>query len=233
MPVTHIERCRDVQVRAKRTLARLAPTITADSTERSIAQEAIRLLLQENLTATWYYTCPALVLLGSRSCLSISGKDYEPADEPVGQTNLVTVDLSPLDGSALGDCARSFCIESGTAVSAPQSADFRAGIEMEQRLHDAVKAFISPQTGMHELWAFANEMICSSGFENLDFMGNVGHNITLDRIARQFIEKENHCRLADAGMFTFEPHIRQAGGKWGFKHENIYLFGADARIEEL
>ena len=33
-------------------------------------------------------------------------------------------------------------------------------------------------------------------------------------------------------LFTFEPHIRKVGKKWGFKLENIYYFSA-VGVEEL
>src|SRR4051794_17120919 len=80
---------RPVQDIARHVLADLAPSIRADDTETSIAQRAVELLRARGITETWYHHCPALVLLGARSTLSLSGRDYEPAHEPVGQTNLV------------------------------------------------------------------------------------------------------------------------------------------------
>ena len=71
--------------------------------------------------ATWYYDCPALVLLGSRSCVSISGRHYVPSDERVGEFNLVTVDLSPLLDGVPGDFARSLCVENGEVTDTPAS----------------------------------------------------------------------------------------------------------------
>jgi hypothetical protein len=35
------------------------------------------------------------------------------------------------------------------------------------------------------------------------------------------------------GCFTFEPHISQHGGRWGFKHENIYYFDNSGAVMEL
>jgi hypothetical protein len=84
----------------------IAGTITANSSERTIADTAKSLLKDSGLVDTWYYDCPAFVLLGSRSCLSMSGRDYVPADEPVGTENLVTIDLSPRVGGVWGDYAR-------------------------------------------------------------------------------------------------------------------------------
>src|SRR5690349_20681993 len=92
---------RAVQRIARQVLADLAPTICASDTEFAIAQRAVASLRSRGIMETWYHNCPALVLLGSRSCLSISGRDYVPAQEPVGrETNLVTVDLSPMRAGA-------------------------------------------------------------------------------------------------------------------------------------
>ena len=114
-----------IQAAAKAVLVDVASSIGPTDTERTIAERATSLLSARGLTETWYYNCPALVLLGSRSCLSLSGRDYVPSDEPVGAFN--------------------------SAVS----------------------------------------------------------------------------------FFTFEPHVRQANGRWGFKHEEIYYFDSGHRLHAL
>jgi hypothetical protein len=124
-----------VQSAAKAVLKDLAPMIRADSTEASIAATAHTLLASRGYPKTWYHQCPALVLLGSRSCLSVSGKHYRPALEPVGDFNLVTVALSPCDGDVWGDCARSFCVENGSVTDEPTSNEFRTGLRTQHQLH--------------------------------------------------------------------------------------------------
>lgn len=215
---------RPVQLKAKEALSAIAATISAHSTELTIAATAKRLLADCGLTDTWYYDCPAFVLLGSRSCLSLSGRDYIPAVEPVGMENLVTIDLSPCDGVLWGDYARSLCMEQGRVVDEPTSPDFCDGLRVERDLHRRMTNFVTPETSFHQLYEFANDAIATAGYENLDYMGNVGHSIETRRENRQYIEKGNHRRLADASCFTFEPHIRRTGGCWGFKHEDIYFF---------
>lgn len=105
--VMNIEPYINVQSIAKNVLFQLGSLITSDSTEKSILSLAKQLLEDSGIIETWYHNIPALVLLGERSCLSISGKDYFPSDESVGSNNLVTVDLSPCIGNVWGDCARS------------------------------------------------------------------------------------------------------------------------------
>jgi Xaa-Pro aminopeptidase len=222
-----------VQSVAKAVLVELGPTLSADDTEQTIAVRATEMMAKRGIDETWYYACPAFVLLGSRSCLSISGRDYKPSCEPVGSFNLVTVDLSPMKDGVWGDCARSFAIEHGTYAPSPVDAAFRRGMEVERLLHEAMRSFVRPKTSFDELFEFANEEIHRHGFENLDFMGNVGHSIESTRDARRYIERSNKDLLGDIAVFTFEPHIRQRGGSWGFKHENIYCFNGESRVVEL
>ncbi|XCY77636.1 M24 family metallopeptidase [Pseudomonas sp. CBR-F] len=106
---------RVVQAAAKSVLQQLVTRITPQSTEASIAEMATQMLADCGYPQTWYYDCPAFVLLGSRSALSVSGRDYRPSDEAVGLHNLITVDLSPRAGNVWGDCARSFYVEGACA----------------------------------------------------------------------------------------------------------------------
>ena len=130
-----------VQAAAKAVLAELAADIRADSTEASIAAAARGMLAARGYPGTWYHGCPALVLLGDRSCLSISGRAYRPADEPVGQFNLVTVDLSPCDGALWGDCARSYCVRGWRRRSESARCRELLAMGLRMQLHAFTKRF--------------------------------------------------------------------------------------------
>jgi Xaa-Pro aminopeptidase len=222
-----------VQTLAKEVLEELAPTICAQDTELSIACRATEALVRRGLTETWYHDCPAFVLLGSRSCLSISGREYKPAREAVGLANLVTVDLSPKRDEIWGDCARSFFIEGGSHTSSPTLAEFREGASFLNFLHDEMTRFVDPHTTFHQLFSWTNRQISAAGFENLDFAGNVGHSIETSPEKRRYVETANHIRLSEVPFFTFEPHVRRVSGRWGFKHENIFYFGSAQTVEQL
>jgi len=222
-----------VQQAAKQTLSEIAGFISPSATEESIAAFAQQRLAELGFPETWYHACPALVLLGSRSCLSISGRDYVPATEPVGDTNLITVDLSPCRNLIWGDCARSFVVEQGQVVTHPANREFQHGIEVLQRIHSQFLGFVTPDTTFAELFTFTNELIRAEGFENLDFLSNVGHSIASDLQGRLFIEAGNQSLLGSVPFFTLEPHVREQGGRWGFKHENIYYFDEQGQTVEL
>lgn len=223
----------EVQAIAKSVLSELADLIDANDTEITIAERAATLLSDRGITETWYYNCPAFVLLGSRSSLSISGRSYVPADEPVGSFNLITIDLSPLREGIWGDCARSFPIENGRCTFSPQSEELAQGIEVEASLHRSLVGFVKPTTTFDELFSFGNSEIRRRGFENLDYLGNLGHSIASRRDDRCYIERGNLRLLASVPFFTFEPHVRRMNGMWGFKHEEIYFFDSDQRLHAL
>lgn len=222
-----------VQNIAKLAHEALVPHITPDSTEQTIALAANTILRELGILDTWYHNVLAFVLLGSRSCASMSGREYTPSDEPVGDQNLVTVDLSPLLETVWGDCARSFFVESGVCTLAPKSKEFKCGLNTELDLHHKMKQFVTPDTRFSDLFDFGNELIIASGYENLDFLGNLGHSIEVDPGHRMFIDKNCHEPLGSVKLFTFEPHIKRKGGEWGFKHENIYYFDTDRKVVEL
>ncbi len=224
---------RRIQHAAKAVLLELTDEIGPLDTEQSIAERAELALRRRGIEQTWYYNCPALVLLGSRSCTSISGRDYRPGAELVGSLNVVTVDLSPSRDGYWGDCARSFFVEDGRVTSSPTTAAFTAGAAFLARLHDDMRRHVRPETTFHELSVWSTQQIEAAGFENLDFRANVGHSIATRREERLYIKSGNATALGQVGFFTFEPHVRIPGQPWGFKHEDIFFFDEQGRLEEL
>lgn len=232
-PDSLITEHRAVQDAAKSVLASLASNISARDTESSIAETAYRELCALGLPETWYYRCPAFVLSGSRSCMSISGRDYVPNSEAVGEFNVVTVDLSPMRNGRWGDCARSFYVEGGQVVSEPAMPELAKGKRFLEALHAEMLAIVHPAMTFHELFDWANQRIEANGFENLDFLGNVGHSIATRRDDRQYIKAQNTRKLNEVPFFTFEPHVRELSGRWGFKHEDIFYFNQNGDVEML
>lgn len=222
-----------VQAIAKQVLAALGPTLLPTDTERTIAERCRQLLDAYGIHETWYYDCPAYVLAASRTCISISGRDYVPADQPIGHTGLVTVDLSPSRDGVWGDCARSFFLEEGIATSDPQLPEFARGQAALYKLHASLFTFVTPETTFHQLWQFAADEVQAMEFMTLDFLGNFGHTIETNLDDRSYIEAGNQQRLGDTQLFTFEPHIKSQTGTWGFKHEEIYYFDGNGRLRML
>jgi Xaa-Pro aminopeptidase len=219
----------ELQAVAKQVLGAIGSTITSSDTEGSIAARAVEMLRALGVTETWYYQCPALVLLGSRSALSVSGRVYLAAEEPVGDVNLVTIDLSPSRRGIWADCARSFPIEDGRFVESPRDEELVAGLRTEKVLHNAMVSYVTSSTTFAELHASTSSILTNLGYENLDMGDNFGHSIASHLSDRTYIVAGNDLELGSVGYFTFEPHIRRCGGKWGIKHEDLYFFSETGR----
>ena len=229
----HIQEHRRAQDAAKRVLDALPDMIDAEDTEKSIAQKAHVMLKELGYADTWYYQCPALVLLGSRSCLSVPGKEYEPSEEKVGVSNLITVDLSPTYENFWGDCARSFPFENGKVAQSPKTMEFKAGIYFLEQLQKKMMQIVQPDTSFGQLFDWANLKIRERGFVNLDYRNNVGHSLARTREDREFIHSNNNKKLGDTSFFSFEPFVRLKGGHWGFKLEDIFYFNSAGTLERL
>ena len=215
-----------VQSIAKRALEELLGIVQPGVTEQLIATAAEDLMRRLGIEQFWYHGIAALVLVGERTTLSVSGRDYAPTSKAVHADDLITIDLSPAVGRVWGDYARSIFVEDGVASlePSPSNVALRHGYEMENLLHAKLIELANPKMTAHELWSQMNALIKAKGFENLDFQGNLGHSIEQNLGDRAYIECGNQKRLSDLSLFTFEPHIRRKGGNLGYKHEDIFCF---------
>lgn len=230
---------RAAQALAARAMHTVAASLRPGMSEAEIARLAENCMLANGAEGWWYHNVGALVLVGAeRSLLSISGRDYRPSDRAIlGETDLVTLDFSPILGGVWGDYARTIYMENGKALlepDAPSSPAFAQGYAMELRLHQALVDFARPETTYEDVWRQMNELLSKEGWENRDFHGNLGHSIESSPADRIYLEEGNHTALGSYGKpFTFEPHISRPGGYWGFKREQIYAFSPDGRLEAL
>lgn len=213
-----------VQAIAKDTMNELLAFVKPGVTEKQIAEKAEGIMRAKGVQEFWYYGVAAFVLVGGRTVLSISGREYVPSDQIVKENDLVTVDLSPSQNGIWGDYARSISLEDGMADFSAKRALLSDGFNAEAQLHRILAEKAKPDMTAHTLWAEMNAVISELGYKNLDFKGNLGHSIERDIKARRYIEQGNQTLLKDFGLFTFEPHIQKPGMQFGFKHENIYRF---------
>ena len=111
-----------VQNIALRVLRDIVPSIKARNTESGVANICTQLLQQYGAKDSWYHNVPALVLVGERTTLSVSGTDYQPSDVTIRANAFVTIDLSPMVNDCWGDCARSYIVESGRVIPPDESS---------------------------------------------------------------------------------------------------------------
>lgn len=193
------------------------------------------LLLDLGAESFWYWDIGAFVFAGETTTVSVSGRAYRTPHHVIGENDIITLDLSPQRDGVWGDYARTIIVEDGVALEDARTArndEWREGVLAEHSLHDHLHEVAAPDMSFEQLAEAMNARIRRLGFENLDFLGNLGHSIESRSADRVYIEPGNGARLDSVRLFTFEPHIRRPGGRFGYKHENIYHF-ADGRLREL
>lgn len=231
-PTEELIQYQTVQNIALRVLRDIVPFIRAGVSEAQIAAQAHRLLEEQGVSRSWYYGVPTLVLVGERTTLSLSRKDYVPDALEVQWVDLVTIDLNPLLGGRWGDCARSYMVAEGRVVSEnaamqfPDLEELCDGMITERKLHQLLHILATPSMSMAALYHKMNDHILRLGYENLEVKGSLGQSIERQLEDRLDIEAGNTLPLGECRYFTFEPHIGMPGGIWGFKRKNIYYFEA-------
>ena len=182
----------------------------------------------------WYWDIGAFVFSGDETTVSVSGREYSTSDRVIMTDDIITIDLSPQVGDIWGDYARTIILQNGKVSESYdkiENAEWRAGLEMEKKIHDRMIEIVSREMTFEELYYQMNDYIRKEGYINLDFMGNLGHSIARKKDDRIYIEKGNRAQLGDVHFFTFEPHISVSGSKYGYKRENIYYFDNDVLRE--
>jgi ADP-ribose pyrophosphatase YjhB (NUDIX family) len=191
-------------------------------------------LLELGADSFWYWDVGAFVFAGDETTVSVSGKQYVTTDRVIADNDIITIDLSPQACNIWGDYARTIVVENGNVVDdieKIENPEWKSGLQMEEKLHAELVAFVTSETDFEELYYHMNEFIVENGFVNLDFMGNLGHSIVKDKGDRIYIEKGNTTKLGKVKYFTFEPHIAFPDSKYGYKKGNIYYFDGDMLVE--
>lgn len=230
IPSQALEHYRKVQDAARMTLDGMTEFIKPGVSEADLITQCDALQRAAGVDGYWYKSLPALVLIGDHTGLAISRTPYVPSQTTVQETDLVTIDLNPSIGGYCGDYARSYYIEGGVTRRIPvQNNEFLAGASAQQHLHALLMEVTSKDMSFNELYRLLHEEIERLGFEQLDYLG---HGVQKDMDHLDFIAPNVMRSLGDAGFFTLEPQIRLKGGRYGFKHENIYYFQG-SKLQEL
>lgn len=224
----------DLQRIAKETISYIKTIIKPNINLLDVRQLCEEKMLSLGADSFWYWNVGAFVFSGDETIVSISGREYITSDRLISNNDIITIDLSPQNNKIWGDYARTIIIENGEVVDCIdkiQNNEWRNGLLMEERSHQELIDFVTPQTTFEELYLHINSLIIDKGFINLDFMGNLGHSIAKNKDERVYIEKDNHLLLSSTDYFTFEPHISNPTSKYGYKKENIYYFSNGKLVE--
>ena len=226
---------RQIQQIARQTIKDVRDEIRPGMRLAQVRELCEQRMLELGADSFWYHGIGAFVFSGDETAVSVSGREYVTSDRRIGEDDLVTIDLSPQKDGAWGDYARTIVLEGGAVRKSWREircAEWRAGLAMQERLHEELLRFATPQTTFHQLHAHINALIEREGFVNLDFHGNLGHSICRHMDERVYTEKGNYAPLSSVALFTFEPHIGLPGSPYGYKKENIYFF-EDGHLKAL
>ena len=192
-------------------------------------------MLELGADSFWYWNVGAFVFSGKETTLSVSGREYESSDRVLQEEDIITIDLSPQREEIWGDYARTIILEKGKVVEnldCIRNEEWKAGLQMEQKLHRELYDFVTAETTFEELFYHMNKRIIDQGYVNLDFLGNLGHSIEKRSEDRIYIEKGNQKKLREVSCFTFEPHISRENSRYGYKWENIYYL-ENGKLKEV
>jgi methionyl aminopeptidase len=226
-------RYESAQAMARASLDDIAAYIQAGATEMSLMEDCRRIMEARGATGYWWFGVPAVILAGPRLRVSEEGDVYQPASIPITDSDMVTIDVAPEIDGIWGDCARSFFLKDGNLVSAEDAGPEQAeGMAAEATLHAHLLEAARPDMTFQQLHAVMAARLAELGFENLDFLGNFGHDIGDDLHGRAYMDADCTVRLDSVLMFTFEPHIARPGSALAFKYEEVYRF-EDGRLRLL
>lgn len=228
----HILQYLYVQSIAKATMSELKEYIKEGISESEIVVRAENIMREKGIDRFWYYGIGAFVHVGNRTTISESGKNYKPSDRLVCRNDIVTIDLSPEFNTFWGDYARTFIVLNGMPIGEEAlrnsknicDSELTNGVKIEVEFHKIFMDYVKPDKTFEDVYLYMNEVINQHDYINLDFSRNLGHTIEFNKDNRRYFELGNITKLSEVNLFTFEPHIKQRSGEFGFKREDIYFF---------
>ena len=211
---------------AKEAISEMHGIIKVGMSEAEIERIICEIITKKGSQYWWYHGVGALVLLGKRSRVSMSARDYKPdPDNRVAENDIITIDCSPTVDRYWGDYTRTIFMEDGEVApeDRPSHKENIEGLETEFAIHRALIEECNPDMTYEEIFYKLNEKIKDLGYVNLDYHGNLGHSIEFDEWDRYYLEKGSTKTIREVGKpFTLEPHIALPETGHGFKRENIY-----------
>ncbi len=224
----------EVQAIAKQTIEYIKLVIRPGMKLTEVRKLCEQKMLELGADSFWYWDVGAFCFSGDETTVSVSGRTYQTSQRLISENDIITIDLSPQAGNIWGDYARTIILEKGKVVEKIEdiaNAQWRNGLQMEEKLHEELRRFVTEETTFEALYLHMNRFIVAHGYQNLDFSGNLGHSIVTKKEDRIYIEKGNQTKLSDVAMFTFEPHISIPGSVYGYKKENIYFFESGKLVD--
>jgi Xaa-Pro aminopeptidase len=173
-------------------VAQLAAEIRPGRTEVELAARAAELARERGATGCW-----TPIAVGAGPGALVCHPAFPPTERAVADDDLVVLDVTPDFGGWPGDVTRTVLVGGD-----PARREVLAEVtRIERALLDACR----PGLPANELFAIARELFDEGGFELLDLLGNIGHDLDQGGKVHGFIDPRNATPMW--GCWAIEPHL--------------------------
>lgn len=191
-------------------LDELAAEVAPGVSERELAARALELAHARGATGTW-----TPIAVGAGPGNLVCHPDFPPTDRVVADVDLVWLDVTPDFDGWPGDATRSVLVGSDPARE-------RVAADCMRVLESTIAA-IEPGMPARALFRAARGLLDRDGYELLDLLGNIGHDLDRGGVVTGFIDPRNETPMW--GCWAIEPHIGMDG--IGAKVEDLVWIDED------
>jgi Xaa-Pro aminopeptidase len=170
----------------------LVDEVRPGMTERELAARAEDLARERGATGTW-----TPIAVGAGPGALVCHPDFPPTDRRVDDPDLVWLDVTPDFGGWPGDATRSVVV-GDDAGRERVLADVR-------RIQRAILDACEPGLPANDLFALARRLFDADGYELLDLLGNIGHDLDRGGRVTGFVDPRNTTPMW--GCWAIEPHL--------------------------
>ena len=187
--------------------------VRAGVSEQELAARAGSLARERGATGVW-----TPIAAGAGEGNRVCHPDHPPTARVVAEEDVVYLDLTPDFGGWPGDATRSVAVGGNPA--------HRAIVAGCLRIERALIAACRPGMAASQLFGAAAAMLAAEGYELLDLLGNIGHDLGHGAAVTGFIDAGNDTPMW--GAWAIEPHIGRDG--IGAKFEDVVWLGREGVV---
>jgi Xaa-Pro aminopeptidase len=200
----------DAQRATLEVVAELVGEVEPGVSERELAARALELARACGATGVW-----TPIAVGAGPGNLVCHPAYPPTDRRVADVDLVYLDVTPEFDGWPGDATRSVVVGHD-----PGRQQIVADCT---RVLSQTIAAIEPGMEARELFHVARDLLDRDGYELLDLLGNIGHDLDRGGVVTGFIDPRNAAPMW--GCWALEPHIGMDG--IGAKVEDLVWIGEE------
>jgi Xaa-Pro dipeptidase len=161
-------------------------------TEQQLAARGEQLARERGATGFW-----TPIAVGAGPGALVCHPAFPPTGRAVDDPDLVWFDVTPDFGGWPGDATRS--------VVVGDDAGRERVLADARRIQRAILGACEPGMPANELFALARRLFDADGYELLDLLGNIGHDLGPGAAVTGFVDPRNETPMW--GCWAIEPHI--------------------------